>query len=171
MHTNPEGRHCSVARTLDVIGDRWSPLVLRDVALGVSRFDALQRDLGISRKVLAQRLQALVEHGVLRKDAYSEHPPRFDYRLTEKGSDLAMVVLALQQFGDKWSFGEEGPPLLWRHLACGGLSTPVVCCDQCGEQVHPGDAVPLKGPSFREQDAPELSAALDALQELAPPPA
>jgi DNA-binding HxlR family transcriptional regulator len=166
VHTTPEDRHCSVARTLDVIGDRWSCLVIRDVALGVSRFDALQRDLAISRKVLAQRLQALVDHGVLQKVAYSEHPPRYDYRLTDKGSDLAMVVLALQQFGDKWAFAEEGPPLLWRHLACGELSTPVVCCDHCGEKVGPGDALPVKGQSFREEDAPELSAAIDALQEL-----
>lgn len=165
MHTTSEDRHCSVTRTLGVIGDRWSSLVIRDVALGVSRFDALQRDLGISRKVLAQRLVALVDHDVLEKVAYSEHPPRYDYRLTAKGNDLAMVVLALQQFGDKWSFAEEGPPLLWRHLACGELSTPVVCCDRCGEQVAPGDALPVKGPSFREEDAPELSAAIDALQE------
>lgn len=166
MHTTPEDRHCAVARTLDVMGDRWTPLLVRDVAMGISRFDALQRDLGISRKVLAQRLQALVDHGVLDKVAYSERPPRFDYRLTEKGNDLAMVVLALQRFGDKWSFAEEGPPILWRHLGCGELSTPVVCCDQCGEQVGPGDALPVKGSSFREEEAPELSRAIDALAEL-----
>lgn len=166
MHTSPEDRHCSVARSLDIVGDRWSPLIIRDVALGVSRFDAMQRDLGISRKVLTQRLQALIDHEVLEKVAYSEHPPRFDYRLTEKGNDLAMVVLALQQFGDKWLVTEEGPPLLWRHLACGELSSPVVCCDRCGEQVAPGDAVPVKGPGFREEDGPELSAAIDALQAL-----
>ena len=82
MHTSPEDRHCSVARSLDIVGDRWSPLIIRDVALGVSRFDAMQRDLGISRKVLTQRLQALIDHEVLEKVAYSEHPPRFDYRLT-----------------------------------------------------------------------------------------
>ncbi|TCJ28321.1 winged helix-turn-helix transcriptional regulator [Nocardioides jejuensis] len=166
MHTSPEDRHCSVARSLDIVGDRWSPLIIRDVALGVSRFDAMQRDLGISRKVLTQRLQALIDHEVLEKVAYSEHPPRFDYRLTEKGNDLTMVVLALQQFGDKWLVGEEGPPLLWRHLGCGELSSPVVCCDRCGEQVAPGDAVPVKGPGFREEDGPGLSAAIDALHAL-----
>lgn len=157
-------QHCSVARTVDIVGDRWTPLILRDVAVGVSRFDAIQRDLGISRKVLTQRLQALLEHGVVERIAYQDNPPRFDYRLTEKGNDLAMVVLALQQFGDKWFFGEEGPPIQWKHLACGELSTPVACCDKCGTAVRPGDAVPVKGPSFSADEAPELSAAIDALQ-------
>lgn len=157
---------CSIARTVDLIGDRWTPLVLRDVALGVSRFDAIQRDLGISRKVLTQRLQALVEQGVVSRSPYQDNPPRHDYALTEKGRDLAMVLLAIQTFGDKWSFGTDGPPLQWRHLACGELSTPVACCDRCGEPVRPGDAVPVRGPSFDDDAAPELGAAVDRLQAL-----
>lgn len=151
---------CSVARTLDIVGDRWTPLVLRDIAIGISRFDAIQGDLGLSRKVLAQRLEALVEHEVVVRVPYSEHPPRYDYRLTEKGNDLAMVVLALQQFGDKWAFGGK-PPIRWRHLACGEISTPVACCDHCGEQVRPGDAIPERGPSFEEAGSPVVAAALD----------
>src|ERR1700741_195275 len=109
---------CSVARTLDIIGDRWTALVLRDIAIGISRFDAIQRDLGLSRKVLAQRLANLVDHEVLTRVQYQYNPPRYDYRLTDKGNDLAMVLLAIQQFGDKWAFGGE-PPIQWRHLACG----------------------------------------------------
>ncbi len=157
---------CSIARTLDIIGDRWTPLVLRDIALGVSRFDAIQRDLGLSRKVLAQRLQALVDHDVVRRTPYQENPPRYDYTLTEKGTDLAMVLLAIQTFGDRWAFGEVGPPLQWRHLGCGEISSPVVCCEHCGEQVRPGDAVPVQGPSFDRETAPELAAAIDRWQTL-----
>lgn len=158
-----DDQHCSVARTLGIVGDRWTPLIVRDVALGISRFDAIQRNLGVSRKVLTQRLQALLDHEVIQRTAYQENPPRFDYALTEKGNDLAMVVLALQQFGDKWSFAQEGPPVLWRHLACGELSAPTVCCDRCGGAVRPGDAIPVKGPSFDDEAFPELSAAIDKI--------
>ena len=156
---------CSVARTLDIIGDRWTPLVLRDIAVGVSRFDAIQRDLGLSRKVLTQRLETLLEHEVVVRVAYSEHPPRYDYRLTEKGNDLAMVLLAMQQFGDKWTFGGGGP-LKWRHLSCGEVSMPVACCDHCGEQVRPGEAVPIKGPDFVDGAFPEVGAALERIETL-----
>ncbi len=156
---------CSVARTLDIVGDRWTPLVIRDLALGISRFDAVQRDLGISRKVLTQRLEALTEHEVVVRIPYQDNPPRYDYRLTEKGNDLAMVVLALQQFGDKWSFGENGPPIRWQHLGCGAISTPTVCCDACGVPIRPGDAIPLPGPSFDPERAPEIAAALDRIAD------
>lgn len=153
--------HCSVARTLDIVGDRWTPLVLRDVALGVTRFDAIQRDLGLSRKVLAQRLAHLVDHGVVEKVPYQQNPVRHDYLLTEKGRDLAMVLVAIQTFGDRWTFGPSGPPVQWRHLACGEIAGVVHACSHCGEQVAVGDAVPVKGPSFEEADSPELSAAID----------
>ena len=153
---------CSVARTLDIIGDKWTALVLRDIAIGISRFDGIQSDLGMSRKVLAQRLANLVEHDVLARVEYQDNPPRYDYRLTEKGNDLAMVLLAIQQFGDKWAFGGQ-PPIQWRHLTCGQISTPVACCDHCGEQVRPGDAIPLRGPSFSDDAAPLVGEALDAI--------
>lgn len=157
---------CSVARTLDVIGDRWTPLVLRDVAIGISRFDAIHRNLGLSRKVLTQRLQHLVEHDVIERTPYQDNPVRYDYTLTEKGADLAMVLIAIQTFGDKWIFGADGPPLQWRHLGCGQVSSVVACCESCGEQVRPGDAIPLRGPSFSEEQAPELGAAIDRFAEL-----
>jgi DNA-binding HxlR family transcriptional regulator len=159
-------QHCSVARTLDIVGDRWTPLIVRDVALGISRFDAIQRNLGVSRKVLTQRLQNLLDHEVIARTAYQDNPPRFDYTLTEKGNDLAMVVLALQQFGDRWSFAQEGPPVLWRHLACGEISNPTVCCDKCGAAVRPGDAIPVKGPNFDEAAFPELGPAIDRIHAL-----
>src|SRR5687767_10713177 len=93
---------CSVARTAAVIAERWTPLILRDLALGISRFDAIQRDLGISRKVLTERLAALIDEGIVQRVPYQEHPPRHDYWLTEKGVDLARVLIAMQVWGDKW---------------------------------------------------------------------
>jgi DNA-binding HxlR family transcriptional regulator len=158
--------HCSIARTLDIIGDRWTPLVLRDIALGLSRFDAIHRDLGISRKVLAQRLQALVEHGVVSRTPYQDNPPRHDYALTEKGMDLAMVLVAIQSFGDKWVFGQAAAPMQWRHLACGQISSPVASCDHCGAQVRPGDAIPVRGPGFDDESSPELGAAIERIEAL-----
>lgn len=152
---------CSVARTLDLIGDRWTPLVLRDVAMGISRFDVIQRNLGISRKVLTHRLQQLVDAEVVSRTPYQDNPPRHDYRLTEKGNDLAMVLVAMQTFGDKWTTGPSGVPLQWRHLGCGEISSPVACCDHCGAQVRPGDAVPVRGPGFDEDTWPEIGPAID----------
>jgi DNA-binding HxlR family transcriptional regulator len=166
MATSFSEMHCSIARTVDFIGDRWTPLVLRDIALGVSRFDAIQRDLGISRKVLTQRLQTLVDHDVVSRTAYQQNPPRHDYTLTEKGNDLAMVLVALQSFGDKWVFGPSDVPMQWRHLACGEVSEPVTCCSHCGAQVRPGDAVPVRGPGFDETTWPEIGPAIDRLELL-----
>ncbi len=154
---------CSVARTLDIVGDTWTPLVLRDIALGISRFDAIQRNLGLSRKVLAQRLKSLVEHDVVSRTTYQSAPVRYDYRLTEKGKDLAMVLIAMQRFGDKWVFGPERAPVVWHHLACGQQSEPVLCCDKCGQPVGPDDAIPGPGPGFDPALNPELTALLGAL--------
>ncbi len=110
---------CSLARTLGIIGDRWTPLVLRDIGLGISRFDTIQRNLGVSRRVLTERLAALVDEGIVAREAYQEHPPRYDYRLTEKGAELAVALVALQSWGDRWVFGEDMQPIVWRHLPCG----------------------------------------------------
>lgn len=157
---------CSVARTLDVIGDTWTPLVLRDVALGISRFDAIQRNLGLSRKVLSQRLRALLEHEVISREAYQDGPVRYDYRLTDKGKDLAMVLVAMQRFGDRWIFGPERAPVVWWHLSCGELSEPVLCCDKCGEPVGPDDALPTPGPGFDPAQNPELTVVLEQIAAL-----
>lgn len=156
---------CTIARTMDIIGDPWTPLVLRDVALGLSRFDTIQADLGISRKVLTQRLQALVDHGIVRRSAYQERPVRYDYLLTDKGQDLALVLLAVQAFGDKWLLpGQE--PVVWRHLPCGHDTSPRIACRHCGDELRPGEAIPRRGPGYAEGDWPGIGRALDELSSL-----
>jgi DNA-binding HxlR family transcriptional regulator len=137
---------CSIARTLEVAGEWWSPLILRDVHLGITRFDELQRDLGISRKVLTARLEQLVEQGVLERRAYSQHRLRHDYLLTEKGRELVDVLLAMVAWGDRWTAGERGPPVLLRHRRCGQLTHAEIRCAQCGEPLHAEEVEVQPGP-------------------------
>ena len=99
---------CSIARTLDVIGEPWSPLILRDVSVGINRFDQLQADLGISRKVLTERLHHLVEQGVLERRPYDRRP-RYEYHLTKKGVELVDLLMVMNAWGDKWLAGEGRP--------------------------------------------------------------
>ena len=161
---------CSVARTVAVLADPWTPLILRDAYLGISRFDAMQRNLGISRKVLAERLAALVDRGVLERVPYQQRPPRHDYRLTEMGRDLAGVLLAMKAWGDRWAPGAAGPPLLLRHDRCGAVAEAVPTCSACGEPVLPGDVTPVPGPGAVPGPGTwEIPAALERLQEVRPP--
>lgn len=139
---------CSIARTLDVIGEPWSPLILRDVWVGMNRFDQIQTDLGISRKVLTERLNHLVEHGVLERRPYDARP-RYEYRLTEQGSDLVEMLMVMVRWGDRWLAGEAGPPVLYRHHACGEISRVEPRCSECGGPMHPGDVDLLAGPGAR----------------------
>ena len=104
--------HCSLARSLEKVGDWWTPLILRDVFLGLRRFDQLQESLGIARNVLTERLTRLVDAGVLERFPYSEHPIRYEYRLTPKGIDLNVALAALRQWGDRYLC--EDPPRLLR---------------------------------------------------------
>lgn len=130
---------CSVARTLSVVGDRWTLLVLRDCFLGVRRFDEFERRLGITRHVLADRLKKLVEHGVLYKAPYQEKPLREEYRLTEKGLDLHTVVMALVHWGNKHMADERGAPIEHVHKGCGQVMQPLTTCSCCGEPVGARD--------------------------------
>ena len=136
---------CSIARTLDVMGEPWSPLILRDVWVGMNRFEQLQADLGISRKVLTERLNHLVEHGVLERRPYDRRP-RFEYHLTDKGTELVEVLMVMVRWGDTWLAGEAGPPVLYRHHACGEISSVDLRCSGCGEPMHAEDVDVLAGP-------------------------
>ena len=137
---------CSLARTLSVVGDRWTLLVLREAFLRVRRFEDFQERLGIARRVLTERLKHLVDHGVLQRVAYQDAPPRFEYRLTQKGLDLYPVMVGLVHWGDAHYAGRKGPPLLHRHLTCGHDFRGVLTCSQCGEPIDPRDVQPHAGP-------------------------
>jgi DNA-binding HxlR family transcriptional regulator len=146
MHrTNFGEMACSIARTLDVIGEPWSLLILRDVWVGMHRFDQLHADLGISRKVLTERLNHLVDRGVLERRPYDRRP-RHEYHLTPKGAELVDVLMVLRGWGDRWLAGEAGPPVLYRHHACGELSSASLGCGHCGQPMHGADVDLLPGP-------------------------
>jgi len=139
---------CSVAQCLEVVGEWWSMLVVRDAFLGVTRFDTFQQRLGISRNILQQRLERLVDTGVLMREPYSEHPPRYDYRLTDKGRDLWPVLTALRQWGDRYS-APLGPPLVVTHKKCGSSADAVLVCGSCGERIGSRDVRATAGPGLR----------------------
>jgi DNA-binding HxlR family transcriptional regulator len=134
---------CSIARTLEVAGEWWTPLILRDVYLGIDRFDDLQRDLGIARKVLAQRLDHLAAHGILQRRPYQQHPVRHRYLL---GHDLVPVLFALMAWGDRWAAGPDGPPMRLRHHHCGQRTTPQVTCATCGQPLALEEVTVEAGP-------------------------
>src|SRR5437868_2735664 len=123
--TSFAGMACSIARTLEVIGEWWTLLILRDAFLGVRRFDDFQSSLGIARNILTDRLATLVRHGILTRERYQERPARYEYRLTEKGFDLYPIIVGLLRWGDRWTAGAEGPPLVLEHQGCGLQVVPI----------------------------------------------
>ena len=131
--------NCSLARSLAIVGDRWTLLILRDAFLRVRRFDDFQASTGIARRVLAERLAKLVDDGILEKRPYQQRPVRYEYMLTSKGLDLYPVILALVHWGDAYYAGADGPPLLHRHKACGHVFRSRLCCSECGAEVGARD--------------------------------
>ncbi|MDX1512024.1 MAG: helix-turn-helix domain-containing protein [Nitriliruptorales bacterium] len=131
--------HCSVARTLDVLGDKWSLLVIRDAFYGLKRFEEFQRDLGIARNVLTDRLERLVAEGILEREQYEDRPPRFEYVLTRKGKALFPVMMTIEHWGDTWLVptGDE-VPVTWTHTTCGTEDIhAATTCSACGEELRP----------------------------------
>jgi DNA-binding HxlR family transcriptional regulator len=126
-------RSCSIARTLELIGEKWALLALREVFLGVRRFDAIQRNTGAPRDILSARLRKLVAAGLLERRQYQDHPARFEYRLTEPGRELLPVLLTLMHWGDRY-LADGDPPLTYRHR-CGADMEPVLVCNACGDPV------------------------------------
>jgi DNA-binding HxlR family transcriptional regulator len=137
---------CSLARALELIGDWWSPLIIRDLFLGIARFDDLAEDLGISRNLLTRRLKALVADGIVERTAYQLRPPRYEYRLTEAGRDLWPAMLAVTEWGDRWAAPEEGRPMLFVHKSCGHQFRPQVTCSECREVITADTVSVLPGP-------------------------
>ncbi|HVD86615.1 MAG TPA: helix-turn-helix domain-containing protein [Solirubrobacterales bacterium] len=140
------GLDCSVAKALEVIGERWSLLIVRDVMHGHRRFGEMQESLGIARNVLSARLERLVEENILERRAYSESPPRHEYFLTEKGLDLWPALIALLNWGDRYSPSPEGPRRLIVHKECGGTVSERGICESCGKILEARDAKQVPGP-------------------------
>ena len=137
LHWNSLAKeNCSLARSLAVVGDRWTLLILRDAFLRVRRFDDFEKSLKIARRVLAERLALLVEEGIFAKLPYQERPTRYEYRLTEKGLELYPAIIALVHWGDKHYAGKSGPPMLHRHLNCGHDFRAVLTCSECKAPLH-----------------------------------
>lgn len=145
---NYEDQVCSIARALEVVGDRWTLLLLRDAFLGVRRFDDFQRSLGVSRHVLAERLDRLAEAGVLERRLYCERPKRFEYVLSSKGRELWPVLAHLMLWGDRHYLAEGGPPRIIEHRGCGGRLQGDLECVRCGERPRPDDLILRAGPGL-----------------------
>jgi DNA-binding HxlR family transcriptional regulator len=139
---------CAIARATDLLGDWWTPLVLREAFFGSRRFDEFQRNLGIGRNVLAQRLTRLVDEGLMRREPYQERPPRHEYVLTDMGRDFFPVLAAILRWGDTWLAGEAGPEVVLRHRACGHETHAEVTCAECGEPLAIADVEVLAGPGL-----------------------
>ncbi len=167
---------CSIARTLAVIGEAWTPLILRDIVFGITKFDELQRDLGVATNILTDRLTTLVEHGLLTREPYQHRPLRYRYELTEKGADLLPVLLALMRWGDRWAADPAGAPVTIVHHACGQATEPVLTCSGCGRALDVTGIGARGGPGARRGPGAYLlpgwltAPGRPELRQSAPPP-
>lgn len=143
-----DGEVCSIARSLEVIGERWSLIIIRDALFaGSTRYSEFQRTLGIATNVLKDRLDGFVEAGIMRRNRYSEQPEMYEYLLTAKGRALAPALIALTQWGDTWA-APDGPPMLYSHTACGSPVHQEVVCDGCGRLDDPAEVKARPGPGM-----------------------
>jgi DNA-binding HxlR family transcriptional regulator len=143
--------HCSVAQSLEVIGEWWTLLILRDAFLGVTRFDDFATRLGIARNVLTARLDTLVDNDVLTRVPYDEARGRYDYRLTDKGRALLPVLTAIRQWGDEWILGKEQAPVVVEHTGCGTITHGVLTCAECGDELTTANVRARRGPGATDE--------------------
>ncbi|MGI5130002.1 winged helix-turn-helix transcriptional regulator [Pseudonocardia sp. CA-107938] len=142
---------CSIARAMDLLGDWWTPLVLREAFYGITRFDDFHAGLNIARNTLADRLKTLVAEGLMEKRPYQTEPVRYDYVLTRKGREFFPVLVALQQWGDHWLADEAGPPIVLHHERCGHDAEATVVCSHCNEPMTSADTTLHLGPGYPER--------------------
>jgi DNA-binding HxlR family transcriptional regulator len=143
----------SVGRTLSLVGERWTMMILRETFFGVRRYGQFARNLGIPRPTLSLRLRKLVDAGLLDRVLYSTDPDRHEYRL-----DLFPAVIALMRWGDTHLAGPQGPPILLRHDVCGNPTHPRLTCDACGEEIDARNVTPERGPGYGAPDSPAAPA-------------
>lgn len=151
---------CSIAQSLEILGEWWTLLIIRDAFLGITRFEDFQERLGIARNVLSARLQTLVDAGVLERHVYDESRDRADYRLTAMGRALWPVMTTLRQWGDKYLVGRGNEPVLARHETCGSKAPAHLSCGHCGEKLDPRQVKLFPGPGL-DPDVPVAPALLD----------
>jgi DNA-binding HxlR family transcriptional regulator len=142
-------QNCSIARALQVVGERWTLLVLREVFTGQRRFEEIQRNLGVATNILSDRLQTLLDEGILERRALADRSDRFEYRLTEKGLDLNPVLLELMRWGDRWDAPAPGPPVMVEHRDCGHETHVVQTCSHCGGELTARNVRLHDGPGAR----------------------
>ena len=133
---------CSIGRAMEILGERWTFLILRESFYGVRRFSDMQRNLGIARNILSTRLQTLVANGILERRLYQEEPPRHEYRLTEAGRDLYPAIVTLMRWGDRHL--STDPPVVLRHNSCGHEADPLLVCAHCHEELDPHQVTPVR---------------------------
>jgi DNA-binding HxlR family transcriptional regulator len=144
---------CSMARALAIFGDRWTLLIVRDAFRRIRRFSDFEKSLGITKHRLSDRLNRLVDEGVMKKALYDEKRGRYEYRLTQKGLELYPVLMSVVQWGDKWACDDDGFPVEFRHKTCGHVSVPRYVCDCCNEPIDPRDMQPIPGPGVERKRA------------------
>ena len=143
-----ESQVCSIARALEVVGERWSLLIIRNALFaGSTRYSDFQRSLGIATNILKDRLDSFVAAGIMRRRKYSAQPEAYEYLLTEKGRDFAPALIALTEWGDRWS-APDGPPILYSHSVCGSAISHEVVCDTCGRVADVTEVQALPGPGM-----------------------
>ncbi|MFI8232693.1 winged helix-turn-helix transcriptional regulator [Streptomyces sp. NPDC085900] len=158
--TSFDGWPCSIARTVDILGDGWTLLVLREIFYGETRFDGFIDSLGIARNTLADRLRRLENAGLLQRRPYQSDPVRHEYLLTDKGRDFFGVLAAINAWGDRWLADDDGIPVVMHHTACGHDTHAQVVCPSCGEPLHHQDVTVRTGPGYpaRLLDSPDVQA-------------
>jgi DNA-binding HxlR family transcriptional regulator len=142
---------CSIAQTVDLLGDGWTPLVMREAFYGIRRFDEFQHELGIPRNTLTDRLRRLVDEGLLEKEMYDSQPRRYEYLLTDKGRDFFGVLAAMSRWGDRWLAGDDGAPVIFHHATCAQDTHAEVVCAACMEPMRAEDTSMRIGPGYPER--------------------
>jgi DNA-binding HxlR family transcriptional regulator len=159
LRSDYDDQNCSIARSLELVGERWTLLIVREAFLGTRRFDDFQRRLGIARNVLQARLERLTDAEIMRRVAYRERPRRYEYRLTSKGVDLWPVIVALLKWGDR-HVAPDGPPVVLQHKGCGGEVDDRRRCMRCGVDLEAWDVIGVGGPgATADSSLPEPAAA------------
>jgi DNA-binding HxlR family transcriptional regulator len=138
----------SVSRTLALVGEKWTLLILREAFFGVRRYGQLARNLGIPRPTLSARLRTLVDAGLLERARYATEPNRHEYRLTRAGLELFAPIVTLMRWGDVHLAGREGAPIVLRHNDCGEIADPYLACRSCGEEIDARNVTPERGAGF-----------------------